>query len=166
MQTLHNSVFSERLSGDERWTILKVQPPPAGATPKPTNHDGPRHASCISRTFRSDRLFFPARRCSTQGLQPGFCYIRLARLASVRYRVILQGVDPLPACHITFLQQPARLAGDPHPIWQVPARQRDFSIKAPLVSTRKTPQRHKYNVDLSRLPRKVDKPAKAFLGSS
>jgi hypothetical protein len=78
----------------------------------------------------------------------------------------LQGVDPSPACHITFLAQSARLVGDPHLIWQVPARQRDFSTKAPLVSTGTTPHRHKYNVVLSRLLRKVDKPAKAFLGNS
>jgi hypothetical protein len=88
------------------------------------------------------------------------------RLVCVSYRVILQGVDPWPASHITFFSPPARLAGNPHLFWQVPAQRRDFSTKAPLVSTRKTPQRHKHNVDLSRLPRKVDKPAKAFLGSS
>lgn len=66
--------------------------------------------------------------------------------------------------HVSSL--PARLAGGPRPIWQVPARQRDFSITVLLVTTIKTLRRHKYNFVLSRLRRKVDKPAKAFLGTA
>lgn len=42
------------------------------------------------------------------------------------YRVIWQGVDPSPASHITVFWLSARLPGDYHLIWQVPARKHIF----------------------------------------
>ena len=113
-----------------------------------------------SSTLQPGRLFSPQlAQHKVYDLVPGTTRI-------LYYRVILQGVDPWSACHITFSLRQHALPGDPHLFWQVPAQRRDFSTKAPLVSTGKTPQRHKHNVELSRIARKVDKPAKAFLGRS
>ena len=158
--------FPRDCRGHEHSISSKVQ------SSAPPNHNAPCRAALTARNpnFQKPLIrqtVLPARHGSTQDPRAGSCYSRFWRDSHTS--VIAS------SCRVSIRRQHAisRFLRSRHALLATltsSGRYRHdnviFATKAPLVSTGKTPHRHKYNVGLSRLPRKVDKPAKAFLGNS